>query len=137
MDAHLSAAVRARAGDACEFCRMPQAAFPTLRFHVDHVIAKKHRGPTTLQNLALSCFTCNGFKGSDIASNDPRTGRLTRLYNPRRQKWSRHFRWDGAEIRGRTAVGRVTVEILNLNDLQSVQTRASLIREGLIDPDAG
>jgi hypothetical protein len=135
VDAHLAAAVRARAGHACEYCRVPQAAYPTLRFHVDHVIAKKHRGPTNLKNLALSCFACNGFKGSDIASNDPVTGRLTRLFNPRRQKWARHFRWDGARILGRTAVGRVTVEILNLNDEQSVLTRAALIREGLIDPN--
>ena len=134
MDARLSEAVRARAGHACEYCWLPQSAFPTIRFHVDHIIARKHRGLTDLRNLALSCFNCNGFKGPNIAGNDPLTGRLARLFNPRRQRWVRHFRWDGATIIGRTAVGRVSVEMMNLNEEQAVLTRAVLIREGQIDP---
>jgi len=62
---------------------------------------------------------------------------LTRLFNPRRQRWGRHFRWDGARIVGRTAVGRVTVDVLNLNHGPIVELRAVLIEEGLLVPEDG
>ena len=114
---------------------MPQAAFPATRFHVDHITAKQHGGRTNLANLALSCFNCNAFKGPNIAGNDPKTGRLARLFNPRRQRWSRHFRWDGARIVGRTPVGRVTVYVLNMNDEEVVLIRATMIEEGLLVPE--
>jgi hypothetical protein len=121
----------------CEYCRVPQAGFPTITFHVDHVLAIQHRGPTVLGNLALACVNCNNHKGPNIAGVDPRTGRLTRLFNPRRQRWGRHFRWAGARIIGRTAVGRVTTELLRFNDPEFLGLRAWLIREGLILPAKG
>jgi len=83
--------VRRRARFACEYCRFPQAGSP-LRFHVDHVIARQHRGRTVLSNLAFTCARCNAFKGPNIAGVDPDTGRLTPLFNPRRQRWDRRFR---------------------------------------------
>jgi hypothetical protein len=39
--------------------------------------AQKHGGLPTLQNPALACFDCNRFKGSDIGSVDPASGKLT------------------------------------------------------------
>src|SRR5215213_10014551 len=129
MDARLARRVRERAGNACEYCQVPQAAFPALTFHVDHVIARQHAGPTAFGNLALSCHNCNAYKGPNISGNDPVTGRLTRLFNPRRQRWSRHFHWNGPWIVGRTAVGRVTVMVLNRNDPEVVAVRAALIQE--------
>ncbi|MBX3436655.1 MAG: HNH endonuclease [Planctomycetaceae bacterium] len=42
-----------------------------FRHEPDHIIAEKHGGETTAENLALACFDCNWFKGSDIASLDP------------------------------------------------------------------
>ena len=62
---------------------------------IDHTIAKKHGGLTEARNLSLSCFYCNSFKGSDIAGRTPKTRKLTPLFNPRRHKWERHFRWKG------------------------------------------
>src|SRR5439155_23026889 len=112
MEGLLAARVRVRAGHVCEYCRMPQAYYPTVVFPIDHVIARQHRGPTTWGNLALSCLHCNSHKGPNLTGIDPRTKRLTRLFNPRRQKWERHFRWDGPFVRGRTAVGRTTVVVL-------------------------
>jgi hypothetical protein len=38
------------------------------------VIAEKHGGPTTLNNLAVSCVLCNLRKGSDLSSIDPDSG---------------------------------------------------------------
>jgi hypothetical protein len=104
--------------------------YDSLPFEIDHVIARKHGGPTTAKNLALSCFHCNSHKGSDIAGLDPRTRKLTPLFNPRRHKWSRHFRWRGADLVGRTPVGHVTVALLNVNDPERVELREQLIEEG-------
>lgn len=55
MDKALEREVWRRAGDACEYCRMPQAFYDT-RHQVDHVIARQHGGPTAADNLALACF---------------------------------------------------------------------------------
>jgi hypothetical protein len=134
MDAVLVREVWRRAQRRCEYCRVPQD-YDDTPFEIDHIIAKKHGGPTVAVNLALSCFSCNSFKGSDIASRDARTGRLTPLFSPRRQKWARHFRWKGAYLVGRTAVGRVTVAVLNINDPLRVELRAGLMNEGLFPGD--
>src|SRR5262245_10989688 len=134
MDEVLAQAVRRRAGNAGEYCRMPQFSYPTVTFPIDQIIAQQHRGLTELRNLALSCLRCNSFKGPNIAGLDPTTRKLTRLFNPRRNRWARHFRWNGPIIVGRTAVGRVIVELLNMNDLQANRVRASLIEEGLFPP---
>jgi 5-methylcytosine-specific restriction endonuclease McrA len=78
--------VRERAKGCCEYCLLPeeQAFFP---HEPDHVIAAKHGGETTDDNLALACFDCNRFKGSDIASIDPESRVLTPIFNPRTQAW--------------------------------------------------
>jgi hypothetical protein len=133
MDVALVAQVWQRANDLCEYCRMPQELDATP-FEIDHIIARKHGGPTVAANLALSCCFCNSHKGSDIAGLDSRTGKLMPLFNPRRHKCSRHFRWRGAFLLGRTPIGRVTVALLNINDLLRVALRESLIDEGIFPP---
>jgi hypothetical protein len=105
MDEALVALVRRRAHDRCEYCRMP-VVLSLLPFEIDHIIARKHRGKTIGSNLALSCAYDNAFKGSNIAGLDPQTGRLVRLFHPRRHKWRHHFGWDGPVLVGRTKIGR-------------------------------
>src|SRR5437773_5617958 len=73
MDELLEDAVRQRAGDACEYCRMPQAFYPTVSFPIDHIIARQHGGPTVLSNLALSCLAWRGHWGGQV-SNLPDDG---------------------------------------------------------------
>ncbi len=133
MDAALIRLVWQRAGDRCEYCHLPQE-YDDRGFEIDHIIAKKHGGPTVSRNLALSCFRCNSFKGSDIGSLDDVTRRLTPLFHPRRHKWSRHFRWDGPYLSGRTSIGRVAVEILQINDPFRVRLREELMEEGVFPP---
>ena len=118
-----------RAGSACEYCLIPQAFYPAP-FEIDHIIARQHQGQTTADNLALSCIHCNSHKGPNIAGRDRVTRKLTALFNPRRHKWSRHFRWDGPYLRGRSPIGRVTVAILNMNGPFLVQLREQLMEEG-------
>lgn len=51
-----------RARCACEYCLFPNAVsfYP---HEVDHVVALKHQGKTTADNLAYACRRCNRFKG--------------------------------------------------------------------------
>jgi hypothetical protein len=104
----------------------------SLTFEIEHIIAKKHGGKTTLSNLALACFACNHYKGTDIAGRDPITRKLVPLFHPRRHKWDRHFQWSGAHLVGRTPVGRLTIAILCLNRPHRVQLRQELLEEGVL-----
>ncbi len=122
--------VRIRAGNACEYCLLPQE-MDVLPFQIDHVIAEKHRGQTVLENLALSCLHDNLHKGPNIAGLDPDTELLTRLYNPRTDDWTEHFAWIGPYVAGITAIGRTTVEVLQMNVQDRVEHRRLLIRAGL------
>jgi hypothetical protein len=133
MEAVLIRLVWQRAEDRCEYCQVPQE-YDEAPFEIDHIIAKKHGGPTAAENLALSCLHDNSRKGSNIAGLDPRTHKLTPLFNPRRHKWARHFRWDGPVLLGRTAVGRVTIDVLNMNDPLRVELHEGLIQEGVLPP---
>jgi hypothetical protein len=130
MDAALRRMVWQRAHGRCEYCRIPEAA-DDAPFEIDHVISRKHAGPTSASNLCLSCYYCNSSKGSDISSLDRKTRKLSPLFNPRRHKWTAHFRWDGPYLIGRTAIGRVSVALLRINDDLRVELRKELIAEGL------
>lgn len=122
-----------RAQHRCEYCLLHQD-YSVLTFEVDHVIARKHGGPTVPGNLALTCFYCNSYKGPNIAGIDPRSRKIVRLFHPRRHKWSRHFRWDGPTLVGRTPEGRATIAVLNINDPEAVAIRMNLIDAGLFPP---
>ena len=107
MQESLERRVRNRAGERCEYCRIP-SYISEFTFPVDHIIAKQHGGTTTYANLALSCPHDNFHKGPNIAGLDPETGRLMRLFNPRRQRWNAHFAWNGPMLVGKTPTGRTT-----------------------------
>jgi hypothetical protein len=113
---------------------MPQRYYPTVPFPIDHVIARQHGGRTEAANLAIACLHCNSHKGPNIAGLDPKTGKLTQLFHPRRHKWSRHFRFSGPLIFGRTAIGRTTVAVLALNDPNFVAVRLALLAESRWPP---
>lgn len=122
--------VRRRAAGRCEYCLFPESA-SELPFHIDHIIAEKHGGQSESENLALACFSCNLRKGTNIAGLDPDTGELTPLFNPRADRWSEHFSWDGMSLRGRTPIGRTTVAVLDINHVDSFAVREALREEGL------
>ena len=128
MPGQLERRVRERARESCEYCLLPQAAY-RFTFPLDHINAKQHGGKTALANLAVACL-CNSRKGPNLAGLDPVTGQLVRLFHPRRDHWHDHFRWKGARIQGRTAIGRTTIAVLDMNHSDSVAVRAQLIVEG-------
>lgn len=114
--------IRERAQQRCEYCLIHErdAAFA---HEPDHVISRKHGGETTPLNLAWSCFDCNRFKGSDLASIDLETGRIVRLFNPRRDTWHKHFRLRQGRIIPLTAIGRATEYLLQFNREDAVVAR--------------
>jgi hypothetical protein len=133
MEKALDQQVRTRAKARCEYCLAPQSA-SKLTFPIDHVIARQHGGPTTAENLALCCGRCNLSKGPNIAGLDPHDGSLTRLFNPREDAWSEHFRYDGPVLVGLTAIGRTTVFVLAMNQPYQMAARQALIDEGVFPP---
>jgi len=130
MDAILRKRVRDQAKDTCEYCRMPQQ-YDLLPFQVDHIIAEKHHGPTDPENLAWSCCNCNAHKGANIAGLDPADKTLSQLFHPRQHQWTEHFAWHGAVLVGMTAIGRTTIDVLNINDIDRVQIREFLMEAGV------
>jgi hypothetical protein len=123
------------ANGRCEYCLTPQE-MTLATFHLDHIIPKSAGGPTTFENLCLSCPLCNQFKQGVRRARDTDTGRLVRLFNPRRDQWRTHFRWsdDGTQIIGLTARGRVTVAVLHLNNPIALQARGFWVASGLHPP---
>jgi len=128
MDAELEKLVWERARRRCEYCRLP-ATLEWLHFQIDHIIALKHMGLTIGDNLALSCFHCNSYKGPNIAGIDPVSGRLVRLFNPRRDIWREHFELDGAILNGSTPRARATIQVLWINHPRMIRLRTALLLE--------
>ena len=122
--------VRDRAERRCEYCRLPEAGHE-LPFQIEHIIAKKHQGDDSSDNLAFSCYNCNCFKGPNIAGLDPQTMQLTRIFHPRNDRWEEHFSWIGPEIIGLTDVGRTTIEVLRINDEENIALRRLLLEMGI------
>ena len=122
--------VRQRAGERCEYCRLPQR-HSALRFHIDHIVASQHRGSDDLENLALACPECNRHKGTNLSGIDPDTGKVTHLFHPRNDEWKHHFTNDGARIIGQTAEGRTTVWLLEMNTGDRFVWREILLSLGL------
>jgi hypothetical protein len=133
MNITLEQLVWQRAHSRCEYCQLPQAYSP-LSHAVDHIISRQPHGPTVAENLALACFFYNSYKGPNIAGLNPQTGRMVRLFNPRKDRWNRHFEWDGPYLVGRTHTGRVTITLLEINRPEAVDFREVLILEGSFPP---
>lgn len=123
--ADLRQVVSDRAQGRCEYCLLHQD-FSIYTHEVDHIIAQKHGGPTTADNLALSCLSCNRHKGTDIATFDPATGEITLLFHPRNQVWVEHFRLNNSRIEGMTPVGRATAKLLMFNTSTRILERQLL-----------
>jgi hypothetical protein len=112
--ARLRQRVVRRAGDRCEYCGLAQAG-QEATFHIDHVEPIAAGGQTTFDNLALACVSCSLRKSARTAAIDPESGQSVALFSLRRDEWSTHFRWDGTRRVGLTAMGRATIDALNLN----------------------
>jgi hypothetical protein len=108
----------------CGYCLTAQAVVGTP-MEIDHLIPESLGGLTEESNLWLACSLCNDRKSNRIAWADPTSGEMVRLFDPRRQEWTDHFRWtaSGDEIVGLTPTGRATVAALQLNRTALVEAR--------------
>jgi hypothetical protein len=116
-----------RANFVCEYCLVAEED-AYFRFQIEHIISRKHGGPSTLENLALACVFCNRYKGSDIATLSPETGELVGLYHPRTHSWTNHFCLNGVVIKPLTDIGEATVRILQMNHNDQLLEREILSR---------
>jgi hypothetical protein len=130
LSAHHRQTVARRAHERCEYCLLHQD-HSIKKHEPDHIIPQKHGGQDDLHNLAWACFQCNRYKGSEVAAFDQETGELTPLFNPRQHDWHTHFVLDGGSINPKTAIGRVTVLVLQINRPGRIEVRAALTEAGL------
>jgi HNH endonuclease len=121
--------VRERGRNCCEYCLINEA-YTIKRHEIDHIRAEKHLGETVEPNLCLSCHDCNRHKGTDLTTFDPETNENVSLFHPRLDRWSDHFKLDGAIIKPLTPQGRATVRLLSFNDDKRVLERELLIEQG-------
>ena len=125
MSPALRARVRERAGDRCEYCQLRQEDSPLAALHIEHIISRIHGGGDDLDNLALACIDCNLHKGPNLTGIDPETRRVTELFHPRQQQWEDHFDWRGIYVVGKSAIGRTTIRVLNMNSEDQLALRSS------------
>ena len=104
-----------------------------LPFQLDHIIAEQHGGNSEEENLALACPSCNRYKGPNIAGRDAESGNLVPLFHPRLDRWTDHFESSNGLILARSAVGRVTLQVLQMNAPDQVALRVQLAREATFD----
>ena len=133
MDESVRQFVRERAGQRCEYCRLPQAVGLAIRFHIEHIRPSQHGGGDALDNLALACPNCNWHKGPNLSGVDPASDAVVPLFNPRAQLWIEHFSLVGLRIIGVTPLGRATVQLLRMNAPDRVEVRQELELRGELD----
>ena len=128
----LYAAVAERALHRCEYCSAPEVVF-NFPFEVEHILPPTQGGKNESENNALACRSCNLFKSDSIDGQDSQTGQRTRLFHPRCDVWSEHFRFNAdLVIEPLTAIGRATCSQLRMNSSSQVAARTRWQELGLM-----
>jgi hypothetical protein len=102
---------------------------------VNELSAKVRAGSLTegeaqeLDGYLLARAHCNRHKRPNLAGFDAVTGQIVRLFNPRMDIWGEHFAIVGAHLYGKTAIGRVTVDVLRMNGEDQIFVWNALLRE--------
>ena len=133
--AYVPTRLRQRVAEAgryrCGYCLSQEAVTGQL-METDHLFPRSLGGLTIEENLWLACSSCNDHKKNRVRAEDPKTGQLVRMFNPRYEAWEEHFEWvdGGIRVRGRTPTGRATVEALHLNRPPVVKARRAWVEVG-------
>ena len=123
MDAGTRRLVRERAGERCEYCRLPQSALPLARFHIEHVIARQHRGGDSPGNLAFPAITAIFTRDRTCPASTHRMVESAGSSIPARIAGEEHFETWGLLLLGLTSTGRITVSVLAMNSQAQLETR--------------
>jgi hypothetical protein len=130
--------IAAQAGRRCGYCLTAEGIAGTP-MEIEHLVPEALGGGTEEDNLWLACPLCNRHKASRISAEDPASGQVVPLFNPRAQEWGEHFSWasSGTRIIGLTAIGRATVAALDLNRQVLVTARMRWVAAGWHPPRDG
>ena len=125
-------AIAQRANHCCEYCKAPEVVF-NFPFEVEHIIPLSRQGSNDEANLALACRSCNLRKSNRICGVPSGSNAEVRFFHPRDDEWGEHFQisTDSGEIMGKTPIGEVTLESLEMNSPAQVAARQLWIRLGL------
>ena len=85
--------VAKRAKNCCEYCHS-QMDYSPNNFSIEHIIPIVKNGTNELDNLALSCQSCNNKKYTKIEVLDEVSGETVNIYHPRIDNWTDHFKWN-------------------------------------------
>ena len=123
------AKVASRARHICEYCHAPEVVF-NFPFEVEHIIPLSRRGGDDLENLALSCRSCNLYKSDLVSSFDEISRQTAEFYHPRRDIWAEHFsiNRETGEIKSLSVIGRVTVSVLRINSPAQLAARVQWLK---------
>ncbi|HEY0771989.1 MAG TPA: HNH endonuclease signature motif containing protein [Sphingobacteriaceae bacterium] len=128
--------IRKSANNRCGYCLARQdLVYAELQF--DHQNPLSKGGDNDEKNYWLACPKCNRAKSDKTDGFDEITKTRAPLFNPRTQNWHEHFEWsaDGLYIVGKTAIGRVTVIEVNLNNDLFIRVRQNWIKAGWHPPE--
>ena len=116
--------IRGQANYRCGYCLNPQELMP-YKLEIEHIYPRALGGESIEENLWLACRECNAHKAAKTKAIDRLTGKLVKLFNPRKQDWQEHFEFsrEFTEIVGKTACGRATVECLQINNIYQTTAR--------------
>jgi hypothetical protein len=131
MDAALRRWVAERAGHRCEYCHLHRDHQPSVSLHIEHIIARRHGGDDSPENLAVACLRCNLHKGTNLTGVDPATGELTPLFHPRLHRWTEHFKFHKGHVVGLTRTGWTTASLFQMDTPDRVDLRLELQEAGL------
>ncbi|MGL5941950.1 MAG: HNH endonuclease [Waterburya sp.] len=128
--------IRDRFGDCCAYCRT--AEFLTaMTFEFEHIQPLSASGETVFENLCFACPSCNRHKSDRQTAIDSESGERVALFHPQQQVWTEHFAWseNGMEMKGLTAIGRATIELLQMNRPALVRAREMWVKLGEHPPE--
>src|SRR5215213_12001812 len=128
--------VQKSANNRCGYCSARQdLVYTDLQF--DHLNPFSKGGTDKEENFWLACPRCNLAKSDKTDGFDDVTRTRVPLFNPRTQDWHEHFEWsaDGLYIIGKTAIGRVTVAEVKLNNDLFLKVRRNWIKAGWHPPE--
>lgn len=136
VSAELRRRIRAKFRDHCAYCRTPEALTVVI-FEFEHILPRSLGGDTSVENLCLSCPTCNRYKSDRTFGVGDKQTRMTALFHPHRDAWNDHFSWseDATELIGLTPSGKATIDTLRMNRPQLIRVRRLWVAMGEHPPD--
>ena len=115
-------------------CTMTESEAEAVRFTIDHYepVVERPELQGVYANLMYACDTCNMRKGPRYPSEQMRQeGR--RFFKADEDLRAEHFELEGSRVKGKTNVGRYTVDAVDLNRAQLVRLRE--LRQRLFDDE--